>query len=313
MSADGIVRGDARFKGARAVELENDALRVVVLPELGAKIASIVHKPTGREVLVQSPGPAARRPAFGGVFDAEAGWGADEMFPAIDAGFFPDEPWRGSPVPDHGEIWSLPWEERLSRSGVEHVVHGVRFPYRFARACSLDGDTLRLDYRVENLSPFVFRSSWAFHPLFATTPASSIELPAGVESVVSASVTPPLDRYGGRYEFPLLRDGGPDLRRVPPSGERSSWKWWVGSRLREGWCALSNPGLGYEVRLAFPADRVPYLGVWVNNGGWNGLECCALEPATGGMDGLEAAGRFGMAHWMAGRAVEEWFLRVRIA
>ncbi|MER5475743.1 DUF5107 domain-containing protein [Streptomyces sp. NPDC002734] len=38
-----------------AVVMENDRLRVTVLPTLGGRIASLVHKPTGRELLYRNP------------------------------------------------------------------------------------------------------------------------------------------------------------------------------------------------------------------------------------------------------------------
>ncbi len=41
------------YKGLNAVTIENELIRLVVLPELGAKIASLLYKPQIFEVLFQ--------------------------------------------------------------------------------------------------------------------------------------------------------------------------------------------------------------------------------------------------------------------
>ncbi|WP_369232052.1 DUF5107 domain-containing protein [Streptomyces sp. R21] len=42
-------------RGIDAIVIENDRLRAVVLPGLGGRIASLLHKPTGRELLYRNP------------------------------------------------------------------------------------------------------------------------------------------------------------------------------------------------------------------------------------------------------------------
>ncbi|MHB8276843.1 MAG: hypothetical protein ACYDIA_04225 [Candidatus Humimicrobiaceae bacterium] len=36
--------------------------------------------------------------------------GFDEIFPTIDECFYVTYPWKGIPIPDHGEVWSIPWQ-----------------------------------------------------------------------------------------------------------------------------------------------------------------------------------------------------------
>jgi len=51
------VRFDPRwqYNGLRALVLENPTLRLVILPETGGRIYSIVHKPTDTEILWHHP------------------------------------------------------------------------------------------------------------------------------------------------------------------------------------------------------------------------------------------------------------------
>lgn len=314
MAGNTTVRRGLQFKGMRATELQSDELRVAILPDLGAKVASIFSKSVQAELLWQYPGETLVRPAFGAAFGAEAGWGFDEMFPAILPSIYPDGPWRGTPIPDHGEVWSLPWNERLDGNRVEHTVHGLRFPYRLTRNTLLEGATLRLDYHLENLSSFPFRCMWAAHPLFVTARGSRIELPEGIGSIVNAQTSPGLTSYGARYSFPHPEGSvsAVDLREIPPIAQRGSWKWWVEGELSRGWCVLRSTAAGYLVRLAFPVDKVPYLGIWVNNGDWNQQFNCGIEPATGGMDGIDLARLFGVEHILKPYAEEEWHLLISV-
>ena len=56
-------------------------------------------------------------------------------------------------IPDHGEVWSLPWEANLNNEGVNLVVRGVRLPYVLKKTCKLIGEKgLRINYPLEKLS-----------------------------------------------------------------------------------------------------------------------------------------------------------------
>jgi len=49
--------------------------------------------------------------AYGAVFVDQDMSGWDEMFPTINACTYPaPSPYAGITLPDHGEVWVLPWE-----------------------------------------------------------------------------------------------------------------------------------------------------------------------------------------------------------
>lgn len=112
------------YRGFRALLLENRYLRAVVLPELGAKIWSLVDKTADREVLWHNPRVPPRPTIYGAAYDDWFCGGWDELFPN-------DAPASisGDAYPDHGELWSMPYDWQadvdthevrlhLSRSGV---------------------------------------------------------------------------------------------------------------------------------------------------------------------------------------------------
>ena len=227
----------------------SENLRAVVLPALGSRMVSLVHVPSGREWLEPGHGPAD--PGYGAPFPEGGLCGWDEMFPSIDPCRYPEDPWRGAEIPDHGEVWSIPWQAEL-RDGALHLrTHGVRFPYRLEKRLSFDGDgALLIHYRAENLSPFPFRFAWTAHPLFRVNPGTRIELPLpeGARYVITAAGPdrpagkPPMNRSSGRFPAP-----GTPLR---------GWMW----PLAETPDATPKSGSSTRFGKAGPGFRTPSPG-----------------------------------------------------
>jgi hypothetical protein len=97
------------FKDQDAIVLENDTVRAVLLPAWGAKTVSLFHKGLGIETLWQNPAAAFKKTGYGASYDTGEFAGFDEMFPTISRCFYEADPWSGVEVPDHGEVWSIPW------------------------------------------------------------------------------------------------------------------------------------------------------------------------------------------------------------
>jgi len=159
------------YKDQPAMTLESDVLRAQFLPGTGAKMASLVYKPREFELLVQGPGDTYLTQPFGGEYVAGECAGFDDMFPTIDRCYCDQYPWQGIEMADHGEVWSLPWDLRTGADHIELGVHGVRFPYRLEkRAAFPTATTLRLDYRLTNLSHFDLDFVWAAHMMINLEP-----------------------------------------------------------------------------------------------------------------------------------------------
>ena len=75
---------ETSWHGIRAWKLEDDILSVVVVPDLGAKIASIYDKKAGREWLLGPIRAVRPAPYAANYIDYDvSGW--DEMFPTCQA------------------------------------------------------------------------------------------------------------------------------------------------------------------------------------------------------------------------------------
>src|ERR1700742_1612005 len=99
----------------RAV-LENKLLRIVTMPALGGKVASIQLLPSGEELLQQPLLPYAPRVPYMRFDDGDAsGW--DECLPSV-AACEVQTPAGTVSIPDHGDFWQVVWQV-VSQSGNE--------------------------------------------------------------------------------------------------------------------------------------------------------------------------------------------------
>ncbi len=308
-----ISRGS--YKDQDAVVMESGEARAVVLPQWGAKLASLVHTGLGTETLWQTPGPAYRRTTYGDGYERGEISGFDEMFPTIARCLYEDPPFAGTEAPDHGEVWTLPWECSLSTDSVKLRVNGVRFPYRLEKETSLEGARLVSRYRAVNLSRFPLDFIWAAHPLFNAVEGMEFIVPRGMDRVVNAVPGPVLQDYGEELAFPLARPRrGGELRldRVPKRNPTGWQKYWFLGPVAEGWCMLHDPASTLTVGMSWPKEQVPYLGMWLNEGSWEGQFNIAPEPATAAMDRIDFSKMWGMGSTLAPNETREWHLAVSL-
>lgn len=302
-------------EGFAAVEMESDQLIVKVIPELGAKLVSLCYKPTNKQWLAGSA-TGLRKVQYGSTFtDADmSGW--DECFPTIDACAYPLEGrYAGVLLPDHGEVWSLPWEAKCRGDQLICTVDGRALKYRLKRTLSFTHEAeLCLDYEVTNLGEEALAYMWTAHPQFMATSNTRVRLPEDVTSVLCV--------YGGQhlqegqvYEWPhtdACGDQSISLDRIGDKERRDARKFYVQGSLSEGWAELVEQHTGEYVHFAWQVEQVPYLGIWIDEGQFHHQSVCALEPSTGYYDRLDAAYKRGKASTVKPGASVSWQLMCRI-
>jgi galactose mutarotase-like enzyme len=308
----------AQYKDQKAYTLETERVQAKFLPEVGAKLASLVYKPLNFELMVQRPNPAYLLQSFDGDYVAGECSGLDDMFPTIDAYYCDRFPWAGTKMADHGEVWSLPWETMVEDGRVHFAVHGVRFPYRLEKwARFTEAGILRLDYQLTNLSDFDFDFVWAAHSMFYLEEDAELVLPEGIKSVAGTFDIPgKFGRYGDEFSWPVgtLPDGSVrDFRKLRPETARDCYKYYVKDKMPEGWCGVKYRRSNFSLALSFPVATVPYLGVLTNEGGWQNLYNIFLEPCSAPFDRPDVARYRGQGSTLKGRAVQTWHLNLTLA
>jgi len=303
---------DTAFEGFPALVLTNDQICLTVVPELGGKISSLVHVPSATEWLWRNPYLECREPVYGASYVREFDFGGvDECFPTVAPSFYPEEPWMGTRIPDHGEVWAQPWQvERIEESAARVVVrmscYGVRLPYRFERVISLESGCPRvqLSYRATNLTPFAMPFIWSIHPLLQVTPGMRIQMPGCVDQVrVDFSTSDFLGKCGMVQPWPVVETASGDtldLSVLQPRSLKQGVKYFTlplrGAGLVEA--AVVAPEGGRAFRFCFNTDEVTHIGVWMNCAGWTPIGKppyynLAFEPCIGASDSLTVATQ----HW----------------
>lgn len=303
---------ESRYKNVASIVMENYKLRVTVLPESGGKIQSIFNKSEGKELLVQSPSEEFKRSTYDSCFSDGDLSGFDEVFPSIEACNYPEAPWRGVKVPDHGEVWALPWECALYDDHLLMTVDGVRFPYQLQKKIEFQRENcLKISYCVTNRSQFPFSYIWTPHIFFLREDNFEIRLPAAVKTVMSTcSVDNKLGKFGTMHSWPTTEVNGIDysISKSYPKYPGKCEKYYAMEQLDDGWCALFNPKTGSAIGLSYPTNDVPYLGIW--DGLIGDCQVTALEPCTGAFDDIETATQWGRIKTVNGKSKKEWHLNM---
>lgn len=289
----------------RGLALESDLLRAVVLPGHGARIVSLVHRPSNRQVLWKPPGlrglPA---PTYGMTYADHPAVGIDECVPTIGADTHDEQA-----LPDHGEAWSVPWDVARGRDWIETAVRLRVSPCYFTRRLSFARpDALRLDYTLTNTSNAPAPVLWALHPLLRWERGMRVILPPEVTAVrmgavMGRSPLPP------RATVPWPLAAGLDIgaAQLNADDEPAALKCYT-APLIERWAALHDGLQGFVVGFAF---TMPVLGLWLNRGAWGGYTHIALEPATAAADLLSESVTDGTALTIPAGETATW--RVIIA
>ncbi len=296
--------------GLPALALSNDELECIVVPSLAGKITNLRRR-RGREWMWRDrEREFADRPA-GGRFPDTGGW--DECFPTVAScpmpGALPTEP----PLPDHGELWRLEWQHDVLETPAATLltsrVVGEALPYEFHRdiVMPVEGDALRIEYRLISRGEKPFPFLWAAHPVFSAPTGMTVTLPTVTEARVDHSTERPDLPADAIVPWPL-------------DGEAHSWKvpgvaGWSAKLFApigpSGTAVLTDPVKGEQLVLAFDPAQVPTIGLWLDFTGSHGR--LAVEPCLGAPDRLDrAVAEWGSAPVLEPGSTRAWHLTVKL-
>jgi hypothetical protein len=303
-----------QYRGLQVVRLENDLLCIDVLPELGAKIYSFVHKPSGRNLLWHNPTLPPARQHYGAAFDDNWSGGWDELLPND----LPRAAPGGDLLPDHGEFWSqaAEWEVVAAteqRVEVRFSSYGRVLATRFEKTICLEAGAphARLSYSYHNQEPAPIDFLWNIHPPLAISADSWLDVPArqGITDAWREEQFP----GGGRFEWPYARDRQGrlvDLRQVLAADAGIADMHYLVD-VEQGWYAVTERRARVGFALIFPTQVFPHVWLFRTFGGWRGLHTLILEASTGYPYDLEVARQNGTcAHLEAGETLRAEVLAI---
>lgn len=285
MGADGFVRH----------VITNAAMQVTYMPQLGGKISQITDKRSGRNWLWRHPRMPYQfnDPQVDYVTHADSG-GWDECFPTVGRCRYPNAPWQGVALADHGELWSQEPESHLTQTadGVRIYTQwrGMALPYTFARTIHIGADAaMTMEYQVHNTGAAPLQWIWCAHPLFAIAPGMALETPVGTRFFRLAGDTQLV------VEEPHAIQATPtqqlNLTHLPLINAGYGVKLYS-ETLPQGVVSLqAHDG---AIDMTWDVAQVPQLAIWCNAGAWSAdggqpYYNMGIEPAIGVYDRLDDA------------------------
>jgi galactose mutarotase-like enzyme len=264
---------DWSYRGFQACTMENEFLRITVIPQVGAKVHEMIFKPADRDLLYHHPRVELRQPVFGGNVDNWWTGGIDDALPTGAACEL-----DGEELPFLGEAWSMPWtSERTSATSVCFSRDGVITPFRIERTMELrPGEPfVRQRHRITNVGTLPLRFIWGIHPGLPIGPATRIQIPARRGVVQDSWPDNRLGETGATYPWPKS-----ELVELGPQAG-GTWDLHYATELEAGWLAAWDAEWGAGFGMTFPADLFRCVWVWLVDGGWRGIRCAAVEPWLG--------------------------------
>ena len=292
---------DGRWEllGLRAGVLSNRWIRLVVLPELGGKLWSLEYRPLAHEWLWHNPRIQVSRLFLGAPFDENWAGGADLAFPSCHTSH-----WNDWPVPELGELWSIPWDLRFDEddeAGTLTLSAGGRiWPITVTRTIRLPHDRpiVELGFEIANIGPEPCPFIMGLHPALAIAPGYRIDLPPGKVRVDEAKGD--MGVADQEYLWPMLPtlNGQRDMRRIPPQsqGEYGGHFFWpTGPDL---WWSVTDQKSKTGIGLVASHEQFEGFWMWQVYGGWRGYYHLALEPWTSYPITLHEGVEAGTAQWL---------------
>lgn len=287
-----VIDPDWTYQGLPLARMENDMLRVEVLPTLGGKIWTLEHRPSQRQFLWHHPRHRLRALPLGANYDDHFFGGFDELLPNDMT-----ERVNGESLVDHGELWTTPLAaqvagDRLVLSGQLPIT-----PLAYRKTLRLEGNALRLDYKLQNLGRRSLDIMWKLHPALRISEGAEILVPARV----ARGADPQWSRVPHQREFNWQEMKS--LQVVPPLTGSTEFLYLLD--LSDGQCALRHPGENWNFRMTFPKEIFSSVWVFASFGGWRDLEVLILEPCTTPQLSLAESAKHGKClHLEPGAAVE---------
>ena len=296
------ISSDGTIRGMRTTVLENQLVRITVLPDKGTDIFEFLYKPLDVDFMWRSPmglrNPTTFVPssatADGAWFDYwEGGW--QEVLPNGGVA----SSYKGASWGLHGETSLIPWDVRVLEDYPERVtvafwVRLYRSPFYLEKTLSLEQDSgvLTIAETLINEGRERMAFMWGHHPTFGEAFLDEhCVIDTGARTVHNMpEIFFERQRFlpGDQFEWPTgkTRDGGrASVDRVPPADNNTADMLYL-TDFDEAWYAVTNQKRQVGFGMSWSKEVFPYLWLFQTCRGWTDYplysrsHAMALEPFT---------------------------------
>ncbi len=259
----------------------------------GGRLTSLKYR--GQDLLTLTPRSFRAPRTDYGLYETRPVFGYDDCFPSVGACRFPESDWE---VPDHGELCWLSFTTRSETGRLIFQAGSRVLPVKLERALSFSRDKLDWQFRVRNAGTRRIPFQHIMHPLMPVKEVMRIDFPE------FSSL------FDERAGVTLAMQDPAEVEAFLLSQPVGSARMLFLRDVSEGDVTITLRG-GLRLRMSFPQQTFPTIGVWWNNGGYPAEEgCrrfeCAFEPTPGGISRLDTAYAEGRCQFVEPGSESAW-------
>jgi len=282
---------EMKYRNRRAVQIENDQVRVTVLVE-GGHIAEILHKRTGVNPLWTPPWASMepslcdaahpeKHPEYGADAESKLLCGIMGHNVALDlfGGPSPEEAAAGMTVHGEASVGAYTIQSDGPSLTASTTAHAAQLNFTRNIRLDADGKTVHISETVENLAALDRPIAWTQHvtlgPPFLARGKTQVRAPGTKSKVFESEFGDSRFKTGAVFDWPLvpLKKGGTEDLRTYTSAESSAgFTTHMMDPHREeaffvAWSPESHVLFGYK----WKRTDFPWLGIWEENHARTGL------------------------------------------
>lgn len=270
------------FCGIKGYCLENENIKVIILPMLGGKIGSFLYKKNKFEFAAKTHHNYINANKETPFEKGDAS-GIDDAFPNINA---VEIEWKGRKLsyPDHGEIWRSAFDVKIEKDILILNYKSNDFGYFYEKKFSLTEEGILISYNIT--SNIALPCFWTLHGLVRYEEDMKLVYPSGNYKMLNVCESKELGKVGKLYDFANEKY---DFEKVPKKDSNTFVKYYLDGSIEKGSCKYEYPRYGIGCEIIYDKTKLPYLGLWCTAGRFRGDYNLAFEPTNGFYDGIDIA------------------------
>lgn len=279
------------YKDVFAIAVETEFLTALFLPFNGSKLTSLIDKITGTELLATAEGekykPITQNSSY---VDSECS-AFDDMFPTIDP-YTPETGIKaGIPYVDHGEVCRSCFDYIVGENILVMIFKSERLAYRYTKTVTGTPDgSIAVAYCIENLTGEPFNYLWAGHCMLAAAEGGRIITPYS-DCAPAEIMFDDFLAYGRRGDRVEITPEMLTSAVFSPVGD--AYKYYFTEPVPHGLIKYASAATGRTFIMRYDEKKIPYLGIWINNGHFKDMYNVAPEICTAPYDTPGEAARRG--------------------
>jgi hypothetical protein len=243
------------------VVLENNQLKVEILPELGGRISSILYKPENKNWVWNNANNSVSKVRDGKNYDDNWQGGWEELFPNDEV-----ETFSWGTGYDHGELWFNTWDvQNFNKNKVSLEINNLESGTKFVKTFSIKNSTIYTKYSADISfeDHFLFKLHLAIpleEKLYISVEHSNLEkVEKNFGNILETSKTsyflePQKDT--GLFDFAYLNNAGNYIKIIDSKKN--------------------------VMELTFDNTTLEYFWIFQSQGGWRNHNVVVLEPCSNG-------------------------------